>query len=110
MTREEKLARLTEQHKYTRYECIAENAAGEKMLLAYSMQTGRRSLLDCAQKHGPQLIAWLKIGPDASLEFLKPANRGAQIGPASLRFSGRTQRDAIIEGEHPFIGDYRIDA
>lgn len=87
----------------TRYELIAER--GEtRILIAYSMRTGRHALLTSTQKHGPALIAMMGLTDEARIVFLKPAARGAQIGEWSIRFSGRTQREAI-QSELPWIGD-----
>jgi hypothetical protein len=101
MTTMEKLKRL---HRGpTRYELIAE--CGEnRVLIAYSMRTGRHSLLTACQKHGQALIAMIGMDDNARIEFLKPASRGAKIGDWSIRFSGRTQREAI-QSELPWIGD-----
>lgn len=86
----------------TRYELIAER--GEtRVLIGYSMRMGRHALLTMAQKHGPALIAMMGIGEDARIEFLKPAARGARIGEWLIRWSGRTQREAVL-AELPWIG------
>lgn len=91
----------------TRYELIAERG-DTRILIAYSMRTGRHSLLTACQKHGPALIAFMGIEDTHLLVFLKPAKLGAHIGPAanpwSIRFSGRTQREAI-GSELVWIGD-----
>ncbi len=44
----------------------------------------------------------------ARIEFLKPAKLGAKIGDWSIKFTGRTQREAVISGELPFIGDHKL--
>jgi hypothetical protein len=99
----ERLARL--QNYPTRYELVAER--GEtRVLIAYSMRTGRHALLIAAQKHGPALIAMMGLTDDARIVFLKPARLGARIGEWSIRFSGRTQREAIA-AELPWIGEMK---
>lgn len=86
----------------TRYELIAE--LGERrVLIAYCMRQGRHTLLTAAQKHGQALIDFMGIGPEARIEFLKPASAGARIGEWRIRWSGRTQRDAV-GSELPWIG------
>ncbi len=105
MTATEKLQRL---HRGpTRYELIAERG-DTRVLIAYSMRTGRHALLTACQKHGPKLIEFMNVDHDSLLMFLKPASLGAEIGPADnpwkIRFSGRTQREAV-SSELPFIGD-----
>jgi hypothetical protein len=89
----------------TRYELVAEN--GEtRILIAYSMRTGRHALLSSVQKHGSKLIEMMGLGDDARIVFLKPAALGATIGNWRIRFTGRTQREAIAS-ELPWIGDCR---
>jgi hypothetical protein len=110
MTTQEKLERL---HRGpTRYELIAER--GEtRILIAYSMRQGRHTLLTAVQKHGQALIDFMGITDKDLLVFLRPAKLGAHIGPAanpwSIRFSGRTQREAVAS-ELPWIGDWRAAA
>ncbi len=87
----------------TRYELIAER--GEtRILISYSMRTGRHALLTSAQKHGPALISMMGLDDKAQITFLKPARLGAKIGEWSIRFSGRTQRECI-GSELPWIGN-----
>lgn len=106
MTTQEKLQRL--QGGLTRYELIAERGE-QRVLIAYCMRMGRHTILTACQKHGQALIDYMGISDKDLLVFLRPAKLGAHIGPASnpwsIRFSGRTQRDAISGGELPFIGD-----
>ena len=103
MTTQEKLERL--HNGPTRYELIGEGPGGERVLIAYSMRTGRLAVLQSMQKHGPKIIELLGLDDKAMLTWEKPAARGARIGAWSFRFSGRTQRDAISNGELPWIGD-----
>lgn len=102
MTTTEKLNRL--HNGPTRYELVAEKG-DERILIAYSMRTGRRALLTAAQKHGHALLAMMKLDDNTKFEFLKPAAKGAKVGDWTIRFSGRTQRDAISNGELPWIVD-----
>jgi hypothetical protein len=112
MTKLEKLERL--HNRPTRYELIAER--GEtRILIGYRMRTGRLAILKACQEHGPALIAFMGITDAHLLVFLKPAKLGAHIGsasdPWSIRFTGRTQRDAIsTDSELPFIGDWSREA
>jgi hypothetical protein len=105
MTTTEKLESL--RNRPTRYELIAER--GEtKVLIAYCMRTGRHSLLEACRKHGQKLIDFMGITGEDLLVFLRPAKLGAHIGPADnpwwIKFSGRTQREAVTS-ELPWIGD-----
>jgi len=110
MTIQEKMERL--HLGPTRYELIAER--GEtRVLIGYSMRQGRHAILTMCQKHGQKLIDFMGIEDAHLLVFLKPAKLGAHIGPAanpwSIRFSGRTQREAI-HSELPWIGDFQKEA
>jgi hypothetical protein len=91
----------------TRYELVAERG-DIRILIAYSMRTGRHSLLTSVQKHGQKLIDFMGITDEHLLVFLKPAKLGAHVGPAdnpwTIRFTGRTQREAV-QSELPWIGD-----
>lgn len=105
MTIAEKLERL--HNGPTRYELIAERG-DKRILIAYCMRTGRRSILEACRKHGQKLCDVLGMDNNQLLMFYKPAKLGAHIGPAenpwSIRFSGRTQREAIYS-ELPWIGE-----
>ena len=101
MTTLERLERL--QGGPTRYELIAE-CGEQRILIKYCMRRSRSTLFSAIQKHGPALIALTGMTDDAYVEFLKPASKGAKIGDWSIRFSGRTQREAIST-PLPWIGD-----
>ena len=87
----------------TRYELIAEKD-GVRVLISYCMRQGRHVLLKECQRHGEKLVAIMGLGESAKIVFLKPAKLGARIGDWSVRFSGRTQREAV-GSELPWIGD-----
>lgn len=100
MTIEQKLERL--HNRQTRYELIAQHPDGRKLLVRYCRQ-GRRGLWDAITKDdGTQLCRVL--GAD-HIHFAKRAADGGTMGAWTIRFSGRTQRQAIIEGEHTFYAD-----
>ncbi len=107
MTVYENLQRLHRQP--TRYELIAERG-DQRILIAYSMRTGRHSMMESVRKHGQALIDFMGITDKHLLVFLKPAKLGAHIGPAenpwTIRFTGRTQREAV-QSELPWIGDWQ---
>lgn len=100
-TYQEKRERL--RNRPTRYELIAQKG-DRRVLIAYCMRTGRHSILEAARKHGQALIDLMEMDDNATLEWLQPARLGAKIGDWSIRFSGRTQREAI-GSELPWIGD-----
>jgi len=97
MTKTEKLARL--KNYATRYEIAAKGPQGETVLVMYGNKS-RRSILDGLLQndyHRLSLLAaathtepesW-KVNPDKSITC-----EGWSIGP-----TGRTQREAVCEGE-----------
>lgn len=99
MTKEEKLAHL--HGRLTRYELTGTNGT-RTILICYSVRRGRHTLLEALRQHGAIVLAL--VGRDANFAWERPASRGARLGEWTFRFSGRTQREAIIEGEHPFVG------
>ena len=62
--------------------------------------------------NGQKLIDYMGLTADDLMTFPKPAKLGARIGPAdnpwSVRFSGRTQREAIGT-ELPWIGNWKAE-
>ncbi len=102
MTKSEQLARLT--NRATRYELALING-DTRILVMYSHGRARHDLLKCCRTHGEAIVALACPTGEELLTFAPKAADGAKIGPWSIRFTGRTQREAIIEGELPFIGD-----
>lgn len=74
-----------------------------RILIRYSNRKGRRSILknvyDFADKieaiTGTNEIVWGATQAD-----------GATCGEWTIKFTGRTRREAVIVGEFPFIRDY----
>jgi hypothetical protein len=78
----------------SRYEIILERGA-ERVRLAYTSRKSGRGLRDAIHKNGAELVAFcgsekMELG-GRPMEYL--------IGGWSVRFSGRTQREAIQAGE-----------
>lgn len=94
-----KLARLKNHH--TRYEITA-TKDGRAVLVGYTARTGRRGLLSMLQANGE---AWGRFvrNPKCNITFRRPASAGADCAGWHIRFSGRTQREAILSGEHDFF-------
>ena len=92
--------RRLERLKYraTLYELVMERA-GEKYLVLYSGQS-RDNLLSAVRKHG---TIFAKITGSSIITFGKRASDAATSGDWRIYFSGRTEREAITEGELPFI-------
>lgn len=100
-TTAEKLARL--HNRATLYE-LTMSRGDEHFLIAYASNKGRTMLWKCvtSDQRVHQIIA--KTGTEA-ITFAKRAGDGATMGAWAIRFTGRTQRDAISQGELPYIGD-----
>ena len=100
----ETLAKLERIKRYaTRYELIAER--GEtRILILYTSQRSRPGLLVACRQRGPDVVALCCPSGEELITFGENWADGATIGEWRIRFSGRTQREAIIAGELPWIG------
>jgi len=99
LEKQTKLARLKNRH--TRYEIIA--AKGEqKVLVGYTARKGHSGLYAMLSGNAE---SWGKFAGNADprIHFRKPASEGADSEGWHIHFSGRTQRDAICNGELPFF-------
>lgn len=99
MTTQEKLARL--KNYQTRYECVMTNG-NQTYLLAYSSGRSRDNMLKIVRSRGERIV---EITHSESITFGTKVADGAVCGDWKIKFTGRTQRDCILEGEHPFIAD-----
>jgi hypothetical protein len=98
-------AKLAKLHSYgTRYEVEVEHPNGARKLVAYTPRRTGTGLVSAVTAHGERIVSFLGIGDTASMSW-KGKGRDAMgvDGGGVIRFSGRTQREAIIEGELPFI-------
>lgn len=84
----------------TKYEIVATHKDGRKVLVGYTPRKGRQGLWAMVAKNA---TAWIAFSGEGSLTFAKRAADGATAGDWNINFSGRTQRDAIINGELPFF-------
>lgn len=96
-TLEDKLKNL--KYRSTAYELVARKGE-EVRTIAYCVSRSRSTILRVAYKHGERLAAL--AGTDI-LTFGTRAKDGATIGDWHITFTGRTQREAYIEGEHPML-------
>jgi len=98
-TQTEKLARLA--HYGSQYEIVAVKA-GETVLLGYAARHSRSGLIAVIRRRGEDVVMLT-----GSEEFTtgKKAADPITCGPWLIKFSGRTQREAIMCGERPWIGD-----
>lgn len=99
-----KLARLKNFH--TRYEIVA-TKDGQKILAGYTARRGRRGLLGMLSMHA---AAWTALTGDNAIQFAKRTADGGTMGGWKINFSGRTQREAILGGELPFITKLNLQA
>lgn len=99
LTTTEKLSRL--KNYGTRYEIVAECAGHETLLIAYTGRKSFRGLLDAVRNHGPKLVEITEASENVNA---KREGQSLLLGNGwRFRFSGRTQREAILLGEHTFV-------
>lgn len=95
MTKEDKLEAL--RYRQTKYELAVDG----KILAGYTRQS-KMGILNMLRKNGE---SWAKrLNANDMITFNKNG-REATIGQYNVKFTGRTQRDAIIEGELPWFED-----
>lgn len=101
-----KLARL--HNRGTAYELAMSrtlpDGTKDARLVAYTPRRNRNGLFDaCCDKRRVDYL--MKLTGSDNLRFGKRVVDGATMGEWTVNFSGRTQREAIIEGELPYVGD-----
>ena len=74
----------------------------QSILVAYCGNRTRRMILRACRERAEALVA---LTGDKSIGFSRRAAEGATMGEWSIRFTGRTQRDAISAGELPYVKD-----
>ena len=99
-TQIKKLARLY--NRRTMYELAAIHTDGRRVLIAYSDGKGRRDVWNCCHNRATAVVA---LTGSEIFDFGKRAADGAVIGEWSIRFTGRTEREAIMEGELAYVRD-----
>jgi hypothetical protein len=96
---QQQLARIY--NRRTAYELVASNG-DRKILVGYTVGKARRDILSMAAKNGER---WVALTGRQEMTFAKKAGDGAAMGDWTFRYSGRTQRACILEGELTFIAD-----
>jgi hypothetical protein len=86
----------------TRYE-LAMERDNQKFLVCYSARMGRHAILQSLRNRAPEVLQVGQITDDDMLTWKKPASQGAMLGNWRVYWTGRTQRQAISEGELPFV-------
>ena len=99
--------RQLERIKYyaTRYEVRLTLPDGRAMLVCYTPRKSKAGLLDALQSRGKAILALMPEMPEDSRLTYTKAQGFALGNGARVAFSGRTQRDAIMAGALPYIGD-----
>lgn len=102
MTTTQKLERLY--NRATRYEVVAEHPDGRRYLIGYTSPT-RPGMLRMIRQNGQAVVDRLGLTQAAVMTWGGKGRLGhfATIGDWKVRFTGRTQRDAIIGGEVEFV-------
>lgn len=85
----------------TLYE-LAAIRGDQRILIAYCGRRGRGGILAACRKRGAALVA---LTGAESIGFASQAADGATMGEWGIRFTGRTQRDAIQAGELAYVED-----
>jgi hypothetical protein len=87
---------------HTQYEVLLIGPDGQNILIGYTSRHTRKGLLDLLRRH-PDAVINL-VGGDAKTTYGRKMLSFSSGWTA--KFSGRTERDAILYGEMPFIGDH----
>lgn len=95
MTIEQKLQRI--QGRGTAYELAVTN--GDTSYLVQYTRRGRPAIVASVFKVGEALA---ELTGSEEFDLVKG---GARVGTWNIRFTGRTQREAIIAGELTFVGE-----
>ena len=105
MTTTEQLERL--HNRATAYEVEAFMPANplRRVLIGYTQRHTRTGLLAACRRNGQMVIDALGLSDTDLLVAGTKASDGFGLGAWQVRFSGRTQRDAICNGELTWIGD-----
>jgi hypothetical protein len=81
----------------TRYEAVMILADGRTYRIGYLGRKSRSGLLACIRTRGPRILAVVDMPDDAVMTWKAGA---MHLGEGTvIKFSGRTQRDAICNGE-----------
>lgn len=97
MTTIEKLTRI--QNFGTRYELVADRGE-DRVLICYTPRKSLRGIYDAVMARSAHIVrlTGAERTGDAS-------GMSLPIGDWLIHFSGRTQREAIIEGENQYVGE-----
>jgi hypothetical protein len=103
MTQTQKLERL--RNRRTLYE-VAAIRGESRVLISYAGQHSRHGLMKAISIHGQQIVDVFQLPATARMTFGEKASDGVTLpGGIVIRFTGRTEREAILSGELSFIGE-----
>lgn len=87
----------------TRYEVVLTNNGDVCRLVGYTARQSRGGLLALVRANGPALLAITKLSEGA--KFSWQGTRAASLGENGwiVKFTGRTQREAVLIGEFEHI-------
>lgn len=89
-------------NRLTRYEVVLVDPDGEKYRLGYTPQPSRRGLLRQARCYGDRVVRVAGLTVNLPFAWRGKGRLGfvADLGNGwTIRFTGRTERDAIVGGE-----------
>jgi hypothetical protein len=86
----------------TTYEVVLEMPTGEKFKVGYTSRRSGRGLFAVIRSRGRDLLATVGAPEDATVKAVPGPAFQFENG-ATVRFSGRTARDAIFGGELPCL-------
>ena len=91
--------------KRTLWELIAEHTDGRQVLIQYTGAPGLKHLYHALQDQKDYILRLF-----GTLEFERANTHDVRFvfGAWTVRYSGRTQRDAVSQGEYPFIRDVSL--
>lgn len=97
----EKLNRL--KYYATRYEVAATHPDVRRVLIGYTGRKGRAGLCGLITDRRERAEAIVKLCGAETFHTAKRARDGATCGEWKINFTKRTQREAYIEGELPYV-------
>lgn len=97
-----KLGRI--QHYATRYEVELAFPNGDRKLVCYTDSRSLSGFLSMIRKRWAPIVKAVGVADDAEAHRIGKAKAYRFENGVIIRMSGRTQRDAIMSGELPFIG------
>ena|ERR1044072_9784657 len=102
MTYEQETRLIGIKNYHTRYEIVAERDS-DRLLIGYTPRKSRHGLLAAMQHVGQAIIERLNVGENDEITWQTKPYIHAITSGWRIGFSGRTERDAILSGELPFV-------